>query len=308
MRALFRLRPPPDTLDWVAGAIGRGASIGRVRPLTGGSSSAVHAIDAVDRRGARHRLVLRRYLRPEWRHERLPHHEARVLEALWAAGLPVPRAVAIDARPDVCDAPAVLMTRLPGRMVLVPEDMDAWLREQARPLPAIHAVPVPQRPRLQPFRPYYDVRGREPPDWSSQREAWRAVIDLATGPRPREPARFLHRDYHPANLLWQRGRISGVIDWVNACAGPAPVDVAHCRRNLAQMFNVATADRFLAAYQELVGRPVSDYDPYWDALLLLDGSLDASVFQGWEESGLSITLRQVRVRLDRFAVSIAKRC
>jgi hypothetical protein len=99
-----------------------------------------------------------------------------------------------------------------------------------------------------------------------------------------------------------------LVDWLNASLGPPEVDVAHCRRNLATMFDVAMADRFLAAYLSLTGRTAADYHPYWDALLLADDSPERSVFQGWTESGLPVTLRQVRARLDAYAASIAGRC
>src|SRR5258707_1164666 len=81
-----------------------------------------------------------------------------------------------------------------------------------------------------------------PPAWSQKPAAWaRAIEVLLAGPPP-APAVFIHRDYHPLNVLWQAGAISGVVDWINACRGPAGVDVAHCRTNLAQMYGPAAAD------------------------------------------------------------------
>jgi Ser/Thr protein kinase RdoA (MazF antagonist) len=261
----------------------------------------MHAVDVDDRRGGRHRLVLRRFIRPNWQHPELALHEAHVLELLRGSAVPAPALVAVDAYAEACDLPALLMTRLPGRMVLAPADRHAWLAELARPLPAIHALALPRPSGVQRFRPYYDARTREVPPWSSRPDAWRRLLDVATGPRPREPACFIHRDYHPANVLWRRGRISGVVDWLNASVGPAQVDVAHCRRNLAVMFGIATAERFLDAYQSLIGRARQDYDPYWDALRLVDTALEGSVFQGF-------TARQVRARYDAYAVAIARRC
>jgi Ser/Thr protein kinase RdoA (MazF antagonist) len=267
----------------------------------------MHAIDVIDRRGRQHRLVLRRFIRPNWQQPELPLREANVLELLRGIILPVPRLVAVDALPEACDLPALLMTRLPGRMVLAPPDMTGWLVELARPLPAIHALRLPRRAGVQPFRPYYDARALAPPAWSSRPDAWRRVLDVAAGAAPQEPPHLIHRDYHPANVLWRRGRISGVVDWLNASVGPAAIDVAHCRRNLVMMFGIAQADRFLAAYQSLIGSSRHDYHPYWDALMLAD-SPGGSVFQGWTDAGLRLTERQVRARLDRFAVNIAKRC
>jgi aminoglycoside phosphotransferase (APT) family kinase protein len=61
---------------------------------------------------------------------------------------------------------------------------------------------------------------------------WAAMIALAEGPRPRVRQRFIHRDYHPMNVRWSRGRLSGVVDWTNASVGPTGNDVAWCRQNL----------------------------------------------------------------------------
>ena len=62
-------------------------------------------------------------------------------------------------------------------------------------------------------------------------------------------------------MLWQRGRLTGVVDWVAAFRGPADVDIGHCRLNLAVLYSAELADDFLAAYEAEAGRRV---DPYWD--------------------------------------------
>lgn len=66
---------------------------------------------------------------------------------------------------------------------------------------------------------------------------------------------FVHRDFHPANVLWQEKGLSGVVDWVNACIGPAEVDVAHCRVNLALLMGLEAADGFLKAYEKQTRHP-----------------------------------------------------
>ena len=50
---------------------------------------------------------------------------------------------------------------------------------------------------------------------------------------------------------------SGVVDWANACLGPAAVDVAHFRVNLAVLHGPATADAVLPG------------DPAWDLELAM---------------------------------------
>lgn len=268
----------------------------------------MHAVDVIDRRGHLHRVVLRRFVRPNWHGTELPRREARVLELLQGSDIPAPEVVALDPDAETCDVPALLMTRLPGRVELRPADMSAWLARLAAPLPAIHEVPGSAE--LQAYRPYTDPADFALPAWWQGR-AWQKLLELAQGPAPETPRRFIHRDYHPTNVLWSRGKLSGIIDWVNASMGPVAIDVGHCRRNLVALYGVDAADQFLGAYSALAGQPVSAWHPYWDALCVMDSGLatDPAVFPGWEGIGpLGLTKELVQARLDEYAVAIASRC
>ncbi len=304
---LARRRPPPAALRWAAASIGGGAKVVSLRRLRGGSSTAVHAIDIEDRRGRRHRLVLRRFVRPNWQRPDLPRHEAAVLELLERAAYPAPRLIAIDAEAQHCDQPALLMTRLLGRVDLVPNDMTSWLGQIAAALPPIHALP-PSR-AVRPYRPYSDPKTLDVPSWSRQPKAWTAVLDLARSRRPAMKPRFIHRDYHPGNILWLRGGLSGVIDWINAAIGPPGIDLGHCRVNLVRLYGVKAADRFLVEYASLTGAQPADYDPYWDAISLFDSNLGPRLDDYLRRLGPpGMTVGKMRSRLDGYAVAIAARC
>ena len=301
-------RPADDALAWVCNAIGRGARVALLRRLRGGVSGATHRIDLVDAGGRRHSVVLRRFLRPDWGYPGLAEREAAALEVLAGTGVPAPELMASDPSGAHCGAPAVLMTLMPGRPELRPNDMDGWLAQLAGNLPPVHSV-EPGGARIRRYRPYHDLRSLDVPAWTNERRAWRAVIGLLSCPRPRVPQRFIHRDYHPANVLWQRGRLTAIVDWVNASIGPAQIDVGYCRQNLARSYGVAIADRFLELYQTLQGRRVSDYDPYWDAITASDLLPDVTMLPAWARlHGDSDRKQDVHRRLDRYAVSIAARC
>jgi hypothetical protein len=296
--------PVPDqTRDWVATAVGRGARVVSCKRMFGGSSTAIHAVDVVDRRGRRHELVLRRFIRPNWKYPGLPRREALVLDALERARYHAPRLVAFDDGPRQTDVRALLMTRLSGRVELAPDRLDPWLRKMAAELPLFHGLRLPA---LRRYRPYYDPRVRDIPRWSKQTKAWDAVFDVASRRQPATPPRFIHRDYHPGNILWTRGRLTGVVDWISACAGPPQVDIAHCRVNLVRLHGLGAADAFLAAYASASGTAVGDYDPYWDAMGLMDSGHSPQVTAP-SLGPAGLTVAKMRRRLDAFAVAIAQR-
>jgi aminoglycoside phosphotransferase (APT) family kinase protein len=66
------------------------------------------------------------------------------------------------------------------------------------------------------------------------------VVDrlrATTSTMRRRPA-LLHLDYHPANVLVADGRISGILDWVNALAGDPRADIA-------RTYSILIADPFV---------------------------------------------------------------
>ena len=181
--------------------------------------------------------------------------ESRVLRGLEAADIPAPRVLAVDPTGESTGAPALLMTRVPGRTDLTPADPAAWVRQIAGMAVRIHDSGVDAEPCG------WQGRNVPIPAWASRPAAWRAAADVVRGPPPGHEVRFAHGDYQHFNLLWQRGRLTGVVDWAGACRGPADVDVGHCRLNLAVLFSAELAADFLAAYEAEAGRRV---DPYWD--------------------------------------------
>src|SRR6266568_1510803 len=97
--------------------------------MPGASSSAVHELVVETRDDHVHRLVLRRFTNAEWlaREPDLATREASALELLEAAPLATPRLIAVDATGAHCDVPAVLQSKLPGRPVRTPGDVDRFV-------------------------------------------------------------------------------------------------------------------------------------------------------------------------------------
>ena len=186
-----------------------------VRALTGGITSSVHTLDVVDRRGTRHRLVLRRYLDTGDTDDARElsaavEREGATLLALEASTLPAPRLVATDPTGGRAGSPALLMTRLPGRMLLTPSDPHRWRGRLAAALPQVHAVPTTAAPEatLMP-----DPARVEPPAWARDAALWRHAIGIARQAPTAFSRCFAHGDYQHFNLLWSRERLSGIVDW-----------------------------------------------------------------------------------------------
>ncbi|HET9624592.1 MAG TPA: aminoglycoside phosphotransferase family protein [Kofleriaceae bacterium] len=248
-------RPPPALVAWVERTVGRGARVVAWRRLTGGITSIVHRV-TVERHGRRAAYVLRRWADREAHAARAVTAEAATLAALARSDLPAPRVLGATTDP----APAVLMTRVPGRVDLMPRDRDAWLHQMARTLPRIHALAITAKP-LESW-----LGHRAPPPDAARPALWRDALAIAAAPPPPTRTCFIHRDYQHFNLLWSRARLTGVIDWVEASVGPPDIDVGHCRLNLAVLFSADVAERFREHYEAEAGRAV---DPWWDLHALL---------------------------------------
>jgi aminoglycoside phosphotransferase (APT) family kinase protein len=261
-------------LDWVERQTS--SRVLAVGALRGGMSSAVHLVTLQTPAGQYVEVVLRRYVRPELNVDEpdLAETEARALRVVDAIEVPTPRLLALDPTGAEAGVPALLMTRLRGRVDWWPTDLERWLRRLAEVLPLIHAGPLPA-PGLLPAYAPYGQSSYQPPPWARWPRAWQRAIDLALGPAPDLAAVLVQRDFHPGNVLWRYRRVSGVVDWQAASIGPAVVDVAHCRANLLG-FDRLVAERFTTLWEEVTG---ATFHP-WADLVTIVGFLD-DLRSGW---------------------------
>lgn len=175
-----------------------------VVPILGGRDAALFR---VERGGDAFAL---RVFRPE--EERVPRLEGAVMRAAGAAGIRVPE---VHAAGIWQGRPALLLEWCAGRTVVAeavtnPASAEPLGAAAGRMLARLHQV--------------------EPPDAIHQRSwlDWFAIPDalaraLAAASRP---ARLLHLDYHPLNLLTDGTDVTAVLDWSNARAGDPRADLA----------------------------------------------------------------------------------
>lgn len=236
-------------------------SISAVRPLPGGITGFVTALDMRDAKGRRLRVVLKLY-RPDRSEPDSARREANILHRLAATNLPVPRVVAIDQDGGDAGWPALLMTRMPGRRRMRPRELGPPLHELAELARRIHSLALPHD-ALPRYRPWGLDDPLPVPGWWTDPRIWRRAVEIFHGPVPDEQPVFIHRDFHPGNVLWTGAKPSAIVDWLHGCLGPASVDIAHCRINLWLDIGPQAADGVLNAYRAIrVESP--PHNPYWD--------------------------------------------
>lgn len=270
-------------ISWIAGAVGANAAHITLSPLAGATSSMMQLVSV-----GSDQYVLRQYTNRQWLQEEpdLPAHEAAVLTKAAAAELPAPRLVAVTGAKDGLTTPALLMTHIAGSVVLPSPDeaqsadFAVWLDRLAAALASIHRQRADDVPWQ--FHSWVEPGALSVPSWATEPERWEQAIAIWRGPPPGDEPVFIHRDYHPVNVLWRDGEVSGIVDWANACAGPAGVDVAHCRLNLSLMYGPEAAAAFLAGYRQHA--PGYVHHPYWDIDGLLNTCLPRPVYYGpWQQ-------------------------
>ena len=258
--------------------------------LQGGVESAVSAVELVDATGRRTRAVLKR--RP------FPHFDGRgeweALGAAATAAVPTPDPIGFDPDGHWFGRPALVMSRLPGRARLDISGDVATMAHLAKALAAVHdrsgAGLRETTPRWARRRPH-DAAGFEA-------RMWDEIEQLAPAAGP--ATALVHLDFHPANTLWSRGRLSGVIDWENGARGWPAEDLTKCRTYLAISHGLVVADDLRAAYEAEIGGRIP-------LLALSDVAYCASLWPqvearayGWRQAGypqvsttgLESTLRQ----------------
>lgn len=261
-RSLFlRRRPPARTLRWVERHLGE--RVTRVEARRGGSSSAIHALTV-----GGSRVILRRYVVLDVVDEEpdIIEQEVRALRVLERSAAVTPEPIVSDEAAVHADVPALVMSCLPGRVDWAPSNLESWLRRLAEALLLIHTTPWRADDGIRAFRPYKPDRW-EPPPWLRDRSIWDRAVAVFEAPPADDAQVFINRDYHPGNVLFRRGKVTGVVDWQAAAIGPPSVDVSHCRGNLIGRFGLEVADRFTKIWQDVSGER---YNPWAESAMAID--------------------------------------
>jgi aminoglycoside phosphotransferase (APT) family kinase protein len=298
------------TLAWVNRHLESGERIVGAEALHGGITAEMRRLTIATRDGGTRDLVLRTFVDVEHAENWL-NREADALSLLAGTGVPAPELLAVDPTAAHGEHPSLLMTHLAGRTVLDDEGWEARVPLLARQLVAIHALRPVERPRG--YEAWTTADTVVTPA-GADAAVWAAAIEVIRRPAPPCEGRFLHRDFHPGNVLFDlppspaAPRITGVVDWAGASWGPADLDVAHCSTNLALLHGPACALRFAEAYEEAGGVLAESASErrYWRVRDGLAFSEDVPlVAQAWREAGRTeLTARAVEERLDAYVTAL----
>ncbi|MER7815427.1 aminoglycoside phosphotransferase family protein [Streptomyces sp. NPDC096153] len=278
---------------WVARNLAEGERVTAVVRLSGGWTAEMRRLAVTGPAGER-TLVLRSFVEPFFaRHAPgLLTREADVLRLLASSDVPVASFVAVDATAEHCSHPSLLMSLLPGGVRLDDEGAGRRAHLLADQLLRIHRVPVTGATRPRAYQAWTSADRVTPPSATRRPGLWERAVDVVRQKPPGYRGCFLHRDFHPGNVLFTGAgdelRISGVVDWVETSWGPADLDVAHCASALALLHGAAAGMRFADLYTA-VGGTLAD-DPaeqlYWRLLDALAFAPDAEKVAGpWRELG-----------------------
>lgn len=267
--------PPPAALAWAAATAG--AAITSATGLRDGGSPWLLTLADGDR------LVLRTGT-PAAAHEFAT--EAAALRLAAEHGLPAPGLrghrtgagaggedrTGDRSAPGEFDGPLTLTTVLPGASRIPARATAARLRALGAAAAASHAIPL---------APARDLPARQRPiaveDFAAMRRAYgsvplleRAERAVAALPMPDAEPVFVHGDLWQGNVLFDGDRVTGVVDWDCAGAGPYGVDLGSLRCDAALHFGPAAPDEVLAGWESAAGRtPAPGTVAYWDAVAAL---------------------------------------
>ena len=242
------------------------ARLQRQRELAGGLSAQTIALEWLDAAGTPCTAVLRRIGGREHGRDWLtPAQHFGLLQHLHASGLTVPAPLLIDETCELLPEPWLLLGYLPGAPLLDPAEPAEFAASMARSLAQIHTCdPAAMSGRLPDVRPRVEQLIARP--GADPRIA--ELFGRRGLPRARNPARLLHGDFWPGNLVWRGSVLHGVIDWADAALGDPLLDLSIARLELCWLLGEEVMQQFTRAYCEAVSCDLSEL-PYWDLLAAL---------------------------------------
>jgi aminoglycoside phosphotransferase (APT) family kinase protein len=285
-----------DKMACIVEAFAPGARLVGQRSLTGGVSARTMRLDIAFPGGSHDRFVVRMHgARDLERDPQIAQHEYRLLEALWSAGLPVPKPIAVIESEDVLQVPAIVVEFVEGEIITAANPPSWMAREMARWLAQVHDFDLTavDLSFLVPVEYGSEAHLGTRNDDSALARSIKTALESFLNIDQRNESVLLHGDFWRGNLLWRGETLVAIIDWEDAMVGDPILDLARSRVEIHWTQGVADRERFTEHYCSLREIDLRDL-AYWDLVMALTL---ARAFPRWDlpterESELEESLRQ----------------
>ncbi|MGQ0434568.1 MAG: phosphotransferase family protein [Microthrixaceae bacterium] len=296
--AHLRSEPSIEGLEKVARALGRGYKVVGSKRFGGGLVGATSCVNLSTPQGDLH-VVLKRF--PAGSAE--PQTEFDRLGFAWTLDIPTPEPLAIDNECDWFGGPAIVMSCLPGSPSPGSIGVDDWASLVSGALVALPSADISQAEGVLPRPSAAEVWGvvQDASGWGEVYRRAAEVVGSTLAARKDFDRVVGHGDFHPGNLLFDEGRLSGVVDWSHAWIGPRDFDLSYCRTEVALVAGVEVAERLRDAYERELGAKADDV-ALWDLACALHARKWSHIwYRDYLERGRDgVTLRHLRSRLQAF--------
>lgn len=237
--------------------------------------------------------------------------EYGLLEILSSKNLPVSRPVAIDQQGIFFGSPSLVLEYLHGETNFSISAIPDRGEKIAKLLAQVHNVDLHQLEKVgvPPLSTNLDdlcgIKSKITEELMNEFFI-REQLERCWPPKNQNPFVLLHGDMWNGNILWQRKRISGLIDWEDAFIGDPLVDLAGSRCDLVYTFGMETVEKFTNTY--LRERKINTSDlPIWDLVSVLwlvrffNGDLHAWAAFFHDYGRTDITAASIKVAINTFA-------
>ncbi|MBL8161723.1 MAG: aminoglycoside phosphotransferase family protein, partial [Anaerolineae bacterium] len=250
----------PATLAQIVQRVWPGDTLAHAEPMLGGISAQVLLLHVRHADNAVGKYLVR--VHGEGDRKRNPDvalHEYSILRHVYAAGLPVAKPVHLDQSCEVYPLPYIVVGYIEGKTEFAPRDIPGFVQQYATLLARIHQVKgapdflIDRAAMVQQRIQYQPDELDDTVDEAGLRAKLRTLFPL----RQMNAPALLHGDFWPGNLIWQDGRLVGVVDWEDVDVGDPLADLSIARLEMLWMCGQAAMHDFTRAYQQLM--PHLDY-------------------------------------------------
>ncbi|HEX5157419.1 MAG TPA: phosphotransferase [Ktedonobacterales bacterium] len=241
----------------------------RARPLHGGVSARVTAIELQHADGQRRKLIVRQHGAADLaRNPQVAADEFALLRIVHDAGVSAPAPYYLDESGEIFETPVIVLEYIEGETVFALADAPDLLPQFARQLAAIHQIDRAAHDiSFLPDNAAYwgSIIANRPArlDDSLSEGRIRDALEAAWPWTQLNTTGLLHGDYWPGNILWHEGRLVGIVDWEDAAIGDPLADIAISRLDLLWAFGADAMERFTREYAAVA--PIDRANlAYWD--------------------------------------------